>query len=312
MPRRVLVTGGAGFIGSHLVEALVSAGDEVAVLDDLSRGRRVWLHPEVELHELDIRDGAALRGALAQLAPDVVVHLAAMHFIPAVANAPELARDVNVTGTHRLLDALALHPPELLVFASTAAVYPDRRGPIDESCAADPIDMYGRTKLEAEQLVTTFMARSGVRAIVARLFNVVGKRETNPHIVPELVEQLREGAASVRVGNLSPRRDYTDVRDVADALQRLLGPNTGRSVIFNVGSGQSVSVAELVRVCEQVLGRGIEIEVDERRLRAQDRAELVADSHLLRETTGWQPARSLRETMAELLTESEAVTPPAV
>jgi UDP-glucose 4-epimerase len=311
MPRRVLVTGGAGFIGSHLVEALVSAGDEVAVLDDLSRGRRVWLHPEAELHELDIRDGAAIRGALAQLAPDVVVHLAAMHFIPAVANAPELARDVNVTGTHRLLDALAPCPPELLVFASTAAVYPDRRGPIDESCVADPIDTYGKTKLEAERLVTTFTARSGVRAIVARLFNVVGKRETNPHIVPELVEQLREGAASVRVGNLSPRRDYTDVRDVADALQRLLVSSTGRSILFNVGSGRSVSVAELVQVCEQILGRGIEIEVDERRLRTQDRAELVADSHLLRETTGWQPARSLRETLAELLTEDEAVTPPA-
>jgi UDP-glucose 4-epimerase len=309
MPRRVLVTGGAGFIGSHLVEVLVSAGDEVAVLDDLSRGRRAWLRPEAELHELDIRDGRALRRTVARLAPEVVVHLAAMHFIPAVENAPELARDVNVIGTESLLEALAPRPPGLLLFASSAAVYADRRGPIDESCVADPIDLYGRTKLEAERLVTTFAARSGTRAIIARIFNVIGKRETNRHIVPELVEQLRDGAASLRVGNLSPRRDYTDVRDVADALRRLLVSSEDRGVLFNVGSGRSASVAELVQLCEQILDRRIQIEVDERRLRAQDRAELVADPHLLREGTGWQPVRSLRETLAELLTGREEFTP---
>jgi UDP-glucose 4-epimerase len=304
MSRRVLVTGGAGFIGSHLVEALVSAGDEVAVLDDLSRGRRVWVHPEAELHELDIRDSVALRGTAAQLAPDVVVHLAAMHFIPAVETAPQLARDVNVNGTERLLEALEPHPPKLLVFASTAAVYPDRRGPIDESCAVGPIDVYGKTKLEAEHLVRTFAAQTGIRAIVVRLFNVVGKRETNPHVVPEVVQQLREGAASIRVGNLNPRRDYTDVRDIAEALQRLLVSNTGRSVVFNVGSGRSVSVAELVELCGEILNRQIDVNVDERRVRTLDRVELVADPHLLRATTGWQAARSLRQTLAELLTEA--------
>jgi UDP-glucose 4-epimerase len=216
-----------------------------------------------------------------------------------------------VNSTERLLEALAPRPPRMLLFASTAAVYPDRRGPIDESCDPDPIDLYGETKLEAEQLVRSFAAGSGTRAIVARIFNVIGKRETNRHIVPELVEQLREGAASVRVGNLSPRRDYTDVRDVADALQRLLASSTSENAVFNVGSGRSASVAELVQLCEQILERRIEIEVDERRLRAQDRAELVAEPRLLRETTGWQPARPLRETLAQLLTEPEALSLPS-
>jgi UDP-glucose 4-epimerase len=306
MSRRVLVTGGAGFIGSHLVERLVETGEQVAVVDDLSRGHRAWLRPEAELHELDVRDAEAAARTVAQVAPEVVVHLAAMHFIPAVEGAPELAWDVNVNGTRTLFDALAHHPPELLLFASTAAVYPDRRGPIDEACPPQPIDLYGRTKLEGERLAAELAVRTGMRCVVARIFNVVGKRETNSHVVPELVGQLRGESSRVRLGNLEPRRDYTDVVDVASALHQLLAPPRDGAVTFNLGSGRSVSVAELVQVCEQVLGRPIEVEVEPQRRRSQDRAELVADSRLLRETTGWEPARSLRETLDELLTEPVA------
>jgi UDP-glucose 4-epimerase len=310
MARHVLVTGGAGFIGSHLVERLVAAGERVSVVDDLSRGRRSWLHPEADLHQLDLRDRAAMRYAVKQLGADVVVHLAGMHFIPAVEKAPELARDVNVSGTQTLLAALAPRPPRLLLFASTAAVYPDRRGPIDEACAPEPLDLYGTTKLEGERLVAAFAASSGTRFVVARIFNVVGRRETNPHVVPELVEQLRRGNTRVRLGNLEPRRDYTDVRDVADALHRLLSPPRGGANTFNVGSGRSVSVAELVKACEHILDHPIDVEVEPRRRRTHDRAELVADPRLLRATTGWQAARSLRETLSTLLSEPEASPSP--
>jgi UDP-glucose 4-epimerase len=310
MPRRTLITGGAGFIGSHLVERLVAAGASVAVIDDLSRGRREWLHREAELHELDVRDGDQLRRVVVQARPDVVVHLAAMHFIPAVDGAPDLAWDVNVNATRLLLGALAQRPPELLLFASTAAVYPDSRGPIPESCPPQPIDLYGRTKLEAERLIGEFASTTGTRCVVARIFNVIGRRETNAHVVPELVAQLRRGSVPVRLGNLEPRRDYTDVLDVAVALERLLSLPEDGAGTFNLGSGRSVSVAELVRICEQVLGRPIEVEVEPRRRRAQDRAELVADPRLLSQTTGWQPARSLGETLAELLTAPEATVHP--
>jgi UDP-glucose 4-epimerase len=303
MSRRVLVTGGAGFVGSHLVEQLVEAGDRVVVFDNLTRGRHGWLPPAAELHELDIRDSTALDRAVRQTAPEIVVHLAAMHFIPAVEEAPKVARDVNVTGTRALLEALAPLPPKTLLFASTAAVYPDRPGPIDESCHPGPMDLYGRTKLEGERLVKQFAEQTGTRSVTARIFNVIGPRETNPHVVPELVEQLREGGTSVRLGSLDRRRDYTDVRDVATALHRLLRAPPNPTAIFNLGSGRSVSVAELVDTCKELLGRPIEVTVEQRRVRAHDRAELVADAHLLRETTGWKPVRSLRDTFATLLEE---------
>lgn len=302
MPSRILVSGGAGFIGSHLVDRLVVLGERVAVVDDLSRGRRDWLHLDAELHELDVRDKDSLERAVAQTAPEVVVHLAALHFIPAVDGAPELAWDVNVNATRTLLEALARRPPQVLLFASTAAVYPDRPGPIAESCRPQPFDLYGRTKLEGERLVGEFASITGTRTVVARIFNVIGRRETNPHVVPELVGQLRQGNARVRLGNLEPRRDYTDVLDAAVALERLVSLPDENAGIFNLGSGRSVSVADLVHVCERVLGRSIHVDVEPRRRRTQDRAELVADSRRLREATGWKPTRSLSETLADLLT----------
>lgn len=302
MPRSVLVTGGAGFLGSHLVERFVAAGERTTLVDTLSRGRRSWIHKEAELHEVDIRDGPALRRAVAQADPEVVVHLAAMHFIPAVDGAPELAWDINVNGTQTLLDALAHRPPKLLLFASTAAVYPDRRGPIDETCPPDPLDLYGRTKLAGERLVAEFAVHAGTRCVSARIFNIIGRRETNPHVVPEIIGQLRAGSRSVRLGNLDPRRDYTDVVDIASALHDLARSPVDAPATVNLGSGRSVSVAELVQTCEQLLGRQVAIGVEPGKLRKTDRAELVADFRLLRETTGWEPTRSLSQTLDELLT----------
>ncbi len=305
MAKHVAVTGGAGFIGSHLVERLVSAGDRVTVIDDLSRGRRAWLPAEAELIEVDVRDGEGTTRALEQAAPEVVVHLAAMHFIPAVDGAPELAREVNVDGTASLLGALERRPPQLLLFASTAAVYPDRSGPIAESCPPEPLDLYGRTKLEGEQLVARFSEQTGSPSVVARIFNVVGRRETNAHVVPELIQQLRRGDSPVRLGNLDARRDYTDAVDVASALHLLLSIPRAAGGTFNLGSGRASSVADLVRACEETLGRPIEVNVENTRLRPRDRAELVADARLLRETTGWEPTLTIRDTLARLLTDPE-------
>jgi UDP-glucose 4-epimerase len=298
-----LVTGGAGFIGSHVVERLLAReAGELHVLDDLSRGRREWLSRDVFLHQVDLREADSVRRTVADVHPEAVLHLAALHFIPAVDEAPEFARRVNVEGTQNLLDALSMSRPAVLLFASTAAVYADRSGPIPESSPVAPGDLYGETKATGEGLVAQFGKQTGTHCVVARLFNVIGERETNPHVVPELVRQLRAGAPSVQLGNLQTRRDYTDAVDVAEALVRLLLADPGRTV-FNVGSGRGTSVAELVSSCERILGREITVNVDQSRLRKHDRDELIADVKLLRAATGWAPTRSLEETLRRLLFE---------
>jgi UDP-glucose 4-epimerase len=231
----------------------------------------------------------------------MVAHLAALHFIPAVDSAPQLAWEVNVTGTRNLLRALGAFPPGLLLFASTAAVYPDVAGPIPESLRPEPIDVYGRTKLEGERWVDRFESETGTRCLVARIFNVIGQRETNRHVVPELVSQLREGGSPIRLGNLSTRRDYTDAVDVGSVLARLITDPPGAHATFNVGSGTAVSVRELVTTCEKILGRSVQVEVEPERLRPLDRSELVADIGRLTSTYGSFPTRTLEETLAELL-----------
>jgi UDP-glucose 4-epimerase len=134
---------------------------------------------------------------------------------------------------------------------------------------------------------------------------VIGPRETNLHVVPELVAQLRSGAETIRLGDLRPKRDYTDVRDVAAALHALVDHPADRAGVVNVGSGRSWSVSELVEECEQVLGHSIDVETEEARLRRHDRAELVANPRLLQEVTGWKPLWPLRETLADLLARSD-------
>ena len=294
-----LVTGGAGFIGSHLVEQLISDYD-VHVVDNLSRGRREWVPAEASLHEADLLDQDGLTRIVERIRPDLVAHLAAMHFIPAVDSAPQQAREVNVRGSANLLRALTSTPPALALFASSAAVYPDVPGPISESTQPLPIDVYGETKLNGEQLFADFAAAAGTRCLVARIFNVIGERETNRHVVPELVSQLRAGAAVIKIGNLTACRDYTDVMDVAWALARLLFEPLEHSTI-NVGSGRAVSVRELVHQCEAIIGRTIRVEVDPDRLRKHDRAELVADVSRLTAIIGPFPTKPVEQTLAELL-----------
>lgn len=302
---RALVTGGAGFVGSHLVAELLGSGTEVAVLDDLSRGRREWA-AGATVHVVDVRRRDEVAAVVREVAPDLVVHLAALHFIPAVDDAPELAQAINVGGTQAVLDALAGRPPRRLVFASTAAVYPLVRGPIGESVEPGPIDLYGRTKLAGERLVSAYGAEHGVDVVLARLFNVVGRRETNPHVVPEIIGQIAAGADTVRLGSLEPRRDYVDAADVAGALAHLAATSPPGTVVVNVGTGVGTSVAELVAACSQILGRSLTIEVDPDRVRAVDRPVLVADVRRLA-GTGWSPAWTIEQTLRSLLVEAGAI-----
>lgn len=301
LPRRVLVTGGAGFVGSHFCDRLVATGADVVVLDDLSRGKLEWVPDGLEIYEVDIRDRAGVAATFAKAQPDAVVHLAALHFIPAVDEAPDLARAINVEGTRNVLDAARAHPPERLVFASTAAVYANLSEPLSESHLPAPIDLYGRTKLEGERFVAAFAAETGARCVSARLFNVIGPRETNPHVLPEIVEQVRGGAEELELGNLDPKRDFVDARDVAEALTALLVAAEPGATAYNVGTGASVSIADIVRTCEEITGREIRVRQVAERMRAVERMVLVADVSRIASAVGWRAQRTLMDTLSELL-----------
>jgi UDP-glucose 4-epimerase len=294
--RTVLVTGGAGFIGSVLCRQLTSAGHRVLAYDDLSRGRRVNLPPDVELIPGDIRDGAMLQQAVSSARPDVVIHLAAMHFIPDCIARPDEARQVNVDGTRRVLECCRAAAVRSFIFASTAAVYAPSDGPCDEDTTPlGPLEIYGETKLEGEQLVRAFHEETGATSTILRLFNAIGHNETNPHVLPHIFESLRTSDV-VHLGNTTPQRDYIDTRDIAEAIRAVMRSADGCQVL-NIGTGAAHSVDDVIDRLRGILGREIKVVQELGRMRASDRMMLLADIGRVHAVAGWTPRFTLDDTL---------------
>jgi UDP-glucose 4-epimerase len=299
--RAVFVTGAAGFIGSALCERLRSLGHRVIGYDDLSRGRREYLRPDVELIEGDIRDAARLQRAVSGSKPDWLIHLAAMHFIPDCIARPQETIDVNVEGTRQVLGACRVSSVRHFVFASSAAVYaPSDRPCIEDATPLGPLEVYGESKLAAEELTAAFHTQTGISTSVLRLFNAVGRNETNPHVVPHIFESL-QASDVISLGDTAPCRDYVDTRDVAEAIVTVAAGSSGFS-LFNVGTGTSHSVQDIVELLGRILRRPITVVREARRVRASERMLLVADLERISRTTGWTARFTLEDTLSDLAT----------
>lgn len=300
---KILITGGAGFIGSAVVPALKKQGYEIYVLDNLSFGNRDFIDiPESHFFLADIRDAGKVEKIFGQLKPDVVVHLAAIHFIPYCNQHPFEAADTNIRGTMNILNACN-KLPELrkLFFASTAAVYPISDVAVSENHELLPLDIYGLSKLTGESLCREFYLESGVDTIVCRFFNAFGPNETNPHLIPEIEKQLRDGSRTIKLGNLTPKRDFIHTYDMAAAVSKLLKlENIGYNT-FNLGRGIEYSVVEIVEAFGRQLGEKITIEVDQTRVRKVEREHLVADVAKLKTEAGWNPEWGIDEGIKNLV-----------
>lgn len=305
MSARVLITGGAGFIGSALAKKMLEDGHDVSVVDDLSFGRRHLAPvPDERFHQVDIRDRAALLEVFRRERPEVVLHLAAVHFIPWCNTHPVEAADININGTINVLGACADIPGVRQVFvASTAAVYPIVDGPISEHHPTGPLDIYGTTKLATEKIASEFHLRTGTPVVIGRFFNAFGPNETNPHLIPEIQRQVLSGSRTLRLGNLDPKRDFIHTGDMARAMTALLAAGIKGCEVFNIGRGIEYSVREIVAAFERQLGEALTIEVDPARVRKVERMHLLADVTKLKSATGWEPQWGIDEGVATLLRE---------
>jgi UDP-glucose 4-epimerase len=303
-----LVTGAAGFLGSHVVEQLLDRQIPVIGLDNLSSGNWQYLapfagNPLFEFACKDIRDEAALLALFRQERPSVVIHLAALHFIPAAMRDPALAVSLNVHGTQTLLSACRDVDVERFWFSSTADIYKASEQAHRESSPTGPFNIYGLTKLMGEQLVHLESSiRPECHFVNGRLFNLYGPHETNPHILPEIIDQIRRGKGDVlHLGNVTPKRDLVPVADAARAIIEVMQKAEPGVTTVNVGTGVSVSIQEVVERISSIMRKPIRIEIDPLKVRAVERTHLQADTDVLRSLIGWAPHGDLCRGLRELL-----------
>ena len=293
MPDRAVVTGGAGFIGSHLVDALLAAGSEVTVIDDLSSGKAERVNPGARLLELDIVDRPRLEAAIEEVAPRSIYHLAAQSSVVASVEDPARDCEVNVLGTLGVVDiASPMGVP--VVFTSTGgALYGDEapRPPPEERIPA-PLSPYGASKWAGEAYVNTWSLASGVPHAVCRLGNVYGPRQS-PHgeagVVAIFSHHLHIGKAPKLYGHGKPTRDYVYVGDVVRALLAA----SGRAGTYNIATGVAADVLRKREGLRQAAGVDIEPQLED--LRPGELQDSCLDPALAQRELGWRAEVGLDE-----------------
>ena len=297
--RRALVTGGAGFIGSHVVEAFQAEGWEVLALDDLSSGREANVPAQASLEQVDVVEPEPLTRAFGSFRPSVVCHLAAQASVTVSVERPAYDLAVNVHGTLNVCEA-AREAGAPLVYASTGgALYGDRAPfPTPETFFPEPQSPYGASKLGGELYVATWGRLHGQPNVALRLGNVYGPRQ-NPHgeagVVAIFSDLLLEGRGPTVYGHGEPTRDYVHVRDVARAF--LLAASAGEPAVYNVGWGRETKVLELLDHLQRAAGT--EVEPDLQPLRAGELHRSALDSTRIADELGWRPEIALADGLDE-------------
>ena len=315
MTRPVLVTGADGFIGSHLAETLVRSGEKVRAFV-LYNSFNSWgwldqapreIRDSIEVISGDIRDPYRVREAVKGC--DAVLHLAALIAIPYSYHAPQSYVDTNVTGTLNVLQAARDFDVRRVLHTSTSEVYGTAQFvPITEQHPLQAQSPYAATKVAADQLAHSFHASFGLPVVTVRPFNTYGPRQSARAVIPTIISQIGAGERTIRLGAMTPTRDFNYVADTAAAFVAALRSTAGAGEVVNFGSNFEISVGDTARLIAKLMDADVAFVSDEARIRpaGSEVERLWADNTKAREMFGWQPhygggegfARGLRETIA--------------
>lgn len=298
--KRVLVTGGAGFIGSEVVSQLIKSGAMVTVLDNFSSGKKHYLpkNKNMKIVKGDIRDEKIVARVIKD--QEAVVNLAALPFIPDSYFYPGDFFSVNTIGSVNMLwNSIKSKTTDLFIHISTSEVYGSAQTvPMNENHPTAPHSTYAVSKLAADRAAFTLHKENGFPVVVIRPFNSFGPRFTEPYIIPEIMNQILRGNKELTLGNIHSSRDFTFVEDTANGILRCLQEKKAIGEIINIGSGKEISIHDLAKKIAKISKKKIKIKYDESRERPYDVNRLLADNSKARKILKWRPKISVEKGLA--------------
>jgi UDP-glucose 4-epimerase len=307
---KILVTGGAGYIGSICTELLLDEGNDVAILDNLSEGHRRAIDPRAEFFEGDLSDVAKIRSTIAQSKPDAVMHFAASALVAESMRDPSKYFRNNIAGGLNLLDAMIASGVSRLIFSSTCAIFgPPERLPIDETLPPRPINPYGESKLAFEKILHWYDQIHGLKFVSLRYFNAAGASENfgedhriETHLIPNVLKVALGQKPHAEIYGTDYEtpdgtciRDYIHIVDLARA--HILALESAKSEFYNLGTGGGSSVREVIDAARKVTGR--KIDIVEKPRRPGDPPQLIASLEKIKRELDWQPKLQSLEAIIE-------------
>ena len=288
------ICGGAGFIGSHIVDKLIEQGHEVVVLDNLISGRRDFINPKAVFEWGDIRTYNDLERVFKKYSFDRVINLAAQPYIPKCFDDPVLFFETNANGVLNVLIACEKFKVERVLQYASAEEYGTQKGKINEEVAVRPQSTYGVSKVAADYLCQVRNRESGVKAISLRQFNCYGPRETHEYVIPEIISQL-DKSNEIFLGNIKSERDFLYVEDAAEYAIELLEKGTPGE-IYNLGASECISIEELAYDLAEVMEvKDLKIGVNPAKLRPWDIERLEADNTKIHAVVEYRPKTAFKK-----------------
>lgn len=303
--KKILVTGGAGFIGAWLVKKLLQKENKIIVFDNFTTGKLSnlpVLDKNLLIVKADIRNLAALKKIFTINKPEIIFHLAALHFIPYCNDHSGETINVNIAGTQNLLEACKYNLPQKVLLASSAAVYPLGNKPNKEEDKMEAMDIYGLTKIVNEMQGKQFAKLNKTNLIVARICNVYGPNETNPHVIPSIIQQIMKRKKTIVLGNIKPKRNYIFVSDVVQAMIMMAEKSAKLYSCYNVGAEKEYSVKEIVMLLKKITTQKINIKKDIKLVRKCERMHLKLDISRIKKEIGWVPQYDIFLGLKETIT----------